>query len=343
MAWINLVFLAAIFGIGLIAWRSRIRNQAKESLQDGPSEGTPEPSSDLSSSDSSSSESSDLSSHALYEELLHTQLAYQMAIEMGHFKAGFLARTSHELRSPMNGVLSLHQLILADLCEDHAEEREFVAQAYACGQKMLALLDETINISKLEHGTTRLNIQPLQLSYLLSEVRQLTQLHAQNRNVKLHIDEPDSDLYVAVDHRWFRQVLINLIVTPIYAMDGGSVRVVIESAPPSNTVVLRIEDDRPQETWSEPLDLMQQSPEQLSSPKACLQALRQANDTSKLATLAPLSTSGLSLVSNQIIMHLMQGSLEILAAPSKNGHMPNLDHANTIQIQCEILLAQPEA
>ncbi|MGJ3250672.1 MAG: sensor histidine kinase, partial [Elainellaceae cyanobacterium] len=282
------------------------------------------------------------SSQALYEHLLHTQLAYQMAIEMQQFKAGFLARTSHELRSPMNGVLSLHQLILADLCEDQAEEREFVAQAYACGQKMLALLDETISVSKLEHGTTQLNIQPLQLSYLLSEVRQLTHLHAQNRNVKLHIDDPDSDLYVAVDHRWFRQVLINLIVTPIYAMDGGSVRLVIEPSPTPDSVFLRIEDDRPSETWSEPLDLMVKSPERLSSPKACLQTLRQTTDTSKLATLAPHSTSGLSLVSNQIIMHLMQGTLELLSVPVKNDHMPP-DRANTIQIQCMIPLAKPDA
>lgn len=266
-----------------------------------------------------------------------------MAIEMQQFKAGFLARTSHELRSPMNGVLSLHQLILSDLCEDQAEEREFIAQAYASGQKMLALLDETISVSKLEHGTTRLNIQPIQLSYLLSEVHQLTHLHAQNRNVKLQIDDPDSDLYVAADHRWFRQVLINLIVTPIYAMDGGSVHLSVDSSASPHTVFLRIEDDRPSETWSEPLDLMTQSPEHLSSPKSCLQALRQTRDLLKLATLAPHSTSGLSLVSNQIIMHLMQGTLEILSAPSKNGHKPNLDGPGVIQIQCAIPRSHPDA
>jgi signal transduction histidine kinase len=53
-------------------------------------------------------------------------LDYWRAIELAQFKAGFLARTSHELRSPLNGMISGLQLILSDLCDDAAEEREYV-------------------------------------------------------------------------------------------------------------------------------------------------------------------------------------------------------------------------
>src|SRR4028118_383672 len=76
---------------------------------------------------------------ALCEQLKQTQLAYQMAHEMSQFKSGFLARTSHELRSPLSSVIGLHQLILSDLCDSPEEEREFVAQANASALKLVKL------------------------------------------------------------------------------------------------------------------------------------------------------------------------------------------------------------
>ncbi|GBF84663.1 histidine kinase dimerization/phospho-acceptor domain-containing protein [Aphanothece sacrum] len=66
---------------------------------------------------------------ALKQELEQTKLAYQMAVQLSQFKSGFLAKTSHELRSPLSTLMGLHQLILSDLCENHEEEREFIEQA----------------------------------------------------------------------------------------------------------------------------------------------------------------------------------------------------------------------
>ena len=64
----------------------------------------------------------------LKEELKQAQLAYQMAAQMSQFKAGFLARTSHELRSPLSSMIGLHQLILSDLCESPEEQKEFIKE-----------------------------------------------------------------------------------------------------------------------------------------------------------------------------------------------------------------------
>ncbi len=52
-----------------------------------------------------------------------------MAAQMGQYKAGFLARTFHELGSPLTSLISLYQLILSDLCDSPAEERDCIAQA----------------------------------------------------------------------------------------------------------------------------------------------------------------------------------------------------------------------
>ena len=59
----------------------------------------------------------------LKNELRQIQLAYALQRQISHFKGGFLARISHELRSPLSQLTSLHQLILNDLCEDPQEER----------------------------------------------------------------------------------------------------------------------------------------------------------------------------------------------------------------------------
>jgi signal transduction histidine kinase len=54
---------------------------------------------------------------ALKRELQQTRLAYHMAVAINHLKSSFLARVAHELRSPLSSMISLHQIILADLCE----------------------------------------------------------------------------------------------------------------------------------------------------------------------------------------------------------------------------------
>ncbi|MBW4666661.1 MAG: hypothetical protein KME60_04265 [Cyanomargarita calcarea GSE-NOS-MK-12-04C] len=109
----------------------------------------------------------------LEQQIKQTQLAYDMAQEMGQFKAGFLARTTHELRSPISQLISLHQLILSDLCENPAEEREFIAQAHNSANKLMKLIDEILKIARIEHGTNKLDIQPLQLAQQLQEIYQL--------------------------------------------------------------------------------------------------------------------------------------------------------------------------
>lgn len=173
------------------------------------------------------------------------RLAYRLAAEMEQFKATFLARTSHELRSPLNSIISLHQLILSDLSDSPEEEREFVAQAQAAAQKMLSRLDEVILVSKVQAGTTPLDLQSVQLSGLLEEVRTLTYLQAQNRSLRLEIDRPDSALYVTADPRWLRQVLLHLITSAIALMREGTVQVGVQVQPTTKTAQITVFDDRP--------------------------------------------------------------------------------------------------
>jgi signal transduction histidine kinase len=261
----------------------------------------------------------------LHDQLQQAQLAYQMATEMAQFKAGFLARTSHELRSPINSVISLHQLILSDLCDDPAEERQFVAQAYDSAKKMLALLDELISVSKAVYGTEQLELQPLQLQDLLIHVQHLTHLQAKNRNLRLNIELPQPDLYVLADPRWLQYVLVSLIDTPISLMQEGTIRLSTQVAPELQRVQILIEDQRPAEFWSEPLDLLD----------------RLNHDGKADLLLAERSrTPGLTLLVNQALLELMGAKLEVLATPS----IDDIDPGNRYtRLQCSILLALSDA
>ncbi len=267
---------------------------------------------------------------ALTEQLHRTQMAYQMAVENSQFKAGFLARTSHELRSPLNGLIGLHQLILADLCDDPAEEREFIAQAHASALKLLNLLDQLVNVSKVEQGNEELDIQPLQLAAVLAEVEQLTQIQAQNRNLRLTIEPPAPELYILADPRWLRQVLVNLIMTSIALMDEGFIRLTAEVGTASPQVHLKLEDQRPASAWQEPVDLLKSVAMPTAHPPEAV-SQRSVGDRQPDPDLDKLPSSGLSLLINQTLVELMQGSLEVLAVPSSDSDLTC--------IQCSLPLA----
>jgi signal transduction histidine kinase len=261
---------------------------------------------------------------ALKAELQRTQLACRMAQEAEQFKAGFLARTSHELRSPLNGVMSLQQLILSDLCEDAAEEREFVAQSYASAQQLLSLLDKLVNVSKAVYGTEQLQLQPVCLEDVLMEVESMLMLQARNRRQELQLDYPAPEVNVLADPRWLKQVLVSLLDTPMRLMQEGVIRVKTQVDPAAQQVQLLIEDERPAQFWSEPLDLL-----------ATLKTRGKFDDKTDRATaltdLEGGASPGLSLLVNQTLVELMGGQLAVLAVPTEESPIS--------RVQCTLMLA----
>jgi signal transduction histidine kinase len=215
----------------------------------------------------------------------------RLAVEMSQFKAGFLARTSHELRSPLNGLIGAHQLILTDLCDSPEEEREFITQAHESALKLLDMLDEVINVSKAEYGMSPFSFQPVSVLEMLEETYHLTHLMAENRSINLKISYPSPDLYVLADPRALRQVLLNLVNGAIASMPDGFITLSVESS--SDSVSILMEDNRPAAAWSEAIDLL--------------------NNEQKTDTFSP----GFKLNLSQTLMELMKGKLELLSTPEQ--------------------------
>ncbi|MBW4653314.1 MAG: ROK family protein [Kaiparowitsia implicata GSE-PSE-MK54-09C] len=245
------------------------------------------------------------------------ELAYRRAVELAKFKAGFLARTSHELRSPLNGIMGMHQLILSDLCDSPDEEREFIQQAQQSSRKLLTLLDELIYVSKVDWGTVELQIQPLQLSALLTEVHHLTYLQAQNRSIQVELAPADPDLYVMGDPHGLRQALLYLVDAAIAAMPDGTVQLIHHVNPHQRSLDLWLLDNRPASAWQDAVQALQPA---APVTKAELRAFQPA---------AALSDS-LTLLSTQTLLEHMQGTLDLAFSP----HQPDRPC-----LHCTLLLA----
>jgi His Kinase A (phospho-acceptor) domain len=213
----NWIYLAAglILGIGFRSFksnRSRLKSEALSSAQTD--------NNNTSNSHNNTSIRNQVDrEQELLQNIKQTQIAYHLAQEMSQFKGGFLSRTTHVLRSPLNGLIGLHQLILSDLCENPEEEREFIEQAHDRAMKLLKLIDEILNVSRAEYGTNRLDMQSQPLTELLQEVYDLTYMLAENRNYPFQLQLPEKEIYTKTDVRWLRQVLISLIETTIGQME----------------------------------------------------------------------------------------------------------------------------
>ncbi len=226
------------------------------------------------------------------------QLAYQRLLTLERFKSGFLARTSHELRSPINTIVSLHQLILEDLCEGPEEEKEFIEQSKTAALKMLALFDQIAAVSKLDIGREPPKLAAVDLSFLLPEVEMLTTLQASNQNVRYTVDSPVDEMEITTDAKWLKNVLASLIQDAI--PHTKILKLAVEQNTESLSVV--IECDR--------------SPESLQS---------ELDSISKMADLPPEETAsgdrielstGLVLAIAQTTLPLIKGTFAI--APLSN-------------------------
>ena len=245
----------------------------------------------------------------LRSQLDRLRLDYQMLADMVRYKAGFLARVSHELRSPLSGAIGAHQIILADLCNDTEEERDFLSKANESALKMVEMLEEIIKVSRVEEGKLPLKMRQFPLEDIFEEVYGLTYLQATNRNYPFNIEYPDPEIQIYTDFKILRQILVHAIETAISNMEEGSLNFLAQSIPSQNQVAIWLDSPCPVETWSDGIDFLKS--EYPSTPES-----------------VPQLSAGLSVDIDRSLLELMGGRLEILAVPQEG------DTGYVTRIQC---------
>jgi PAS domain S-box-containing protein len=169
------------------------------------------------------------------------QIALQSAQTANAAKSQFLAMMSHELRTPLQAILGYAEFLLANPASMlSAEEREDLGFIQQGGLRMLTLINQLLDLSRLEAGRFEVELKPLDLCKTLEEVRQDVIPQASQKGVRLQIILPPDLPLVIGDPERLRQVLLNLVGNAVKFTDHGSVVVHVTSQ--GETVAIAVTD-----------------------------------------------------------------------------------------------------
>src|SRR5713226_7278030 len=158
------------------------------------------------------------------EALLHAQ---EEAERANRVKSQFLASTSHELRTPLNAILGFSELLSDDTTGrfDEATRRRFLDQIHSSGEHLLQLINDILDLSKVEAGQMELQLQPLELGSLIDEARATVEPLAQSKSIALNA-EPGPELHLIADAAKVKQMLLNLLSNAIkFTPNGGRIQI----------------------------------------------------------------------------------------------------------------------
>ncbi len=219
----------------------------------------------------------------------------EAAERANHAKSEFLSRVSHELRTPLNSILGFAELMALD--RDHPlplEQQRRLAGVQRAGHHLLDLIDEVLDLTRIEREEFDLPLQPVDLSQALANCLRVVQPLAASHGIELP-SPPELPCWVQGESRALEQVLINLLSNAIkYNRLGG--RVQLQTTIDALQVKLAVIDE------GEGLDAQQQA--QLFQPFNRLGAERRR-----------IEGSGLGLVITRELVVAMEGRLEVHSAP----------------------------
>ncbi len=179
----------------------------------------------------------DITDRRLQEDAV--QQARREAEAASAAKSEFLSRMSHELRTPLNAVLGFAQLLDLDGAQRTADDREAISHILRAGRHLLGLIDEVLDIARIESGRVDLSLEAVRVDELVDEAVALTRLQAEAAQVTVRTDG-SSPMFVMADRRRLLQVLLNLLSNGIkFNEAGGSVTVHAEQREADVRLIVR--------------------------------------------------------------------------------------------------------
>lgn len=157
----------------------------------------------------------------LYKELEEAREQAEAASQM---KSQFLANTTHELRTPLNGIICSLKLIIDGMVDTPEEQSEFLDDAHRSALHLLEIINDILDIARIEAGKMELELSPVRLDEVLNDVRDFTHNQAQQKNLSFNIELPDTrdEIIVYGNYQRLLQVLLNLIGNAIkFTHEGG--------------------------------------------------------------------------------------------------------------------------
>jgi protein-histidine pros-kinase len=140
-------------------------------------------------------------------------------------KDRFLASMSHELRTPLNAILGFAGMLLMKLAGPlNADQEKQLRAVQSSGKDLLSLINDLLDLAKIESGKVELHLQPVVCQNILAEVAAELAPLAESKGLQLEVSEPETEVVVRTDRRALTQVVLNLANNAIKFTDKGYVR-----------------------------------------------------------------------------------------------------------------------
>jgi len=187
----------------------------------------------------------------LYRRRLRRRSEWQLALHKQELaeqaslaKTRFLATLGHEVRTPMTGVLGMSELLAATELDER--QRNYTQSIRRAGEHLLRLVNDALDLARIEAGKLELQSQPLELQQLLDDVRGLMEPLAQRRGLDFQLDnQAPARTRVVGDAMRLRQILLNLLGNAIKFTSDGHVGLRIGLEPAGRGVWLEVSDTGP--------------------------------------------------------------------------------------------------
>ena len=153
------------------------------------------------------------------------ETAWKEAQTANQLKNEFLANTSHELRTPLNGIIGCLRLVRDGFCDDKEEELDFLQRADDAAIHLLGIINDVLDIAKIEAGKLSVEMESIDLRKLLNEVINLQAVPIQEKSLQFNTTDLHDIIPVRADPAKLKQVLLNVVSNAVKFTDAGSITI----------------------------------------------------------------------------------------------------------------------